>query len=571
MNFCPDCGQKISGENFCPNCGKNLKALRGTPAPAAQDGGAQFVPSFMDMPFGDISDIGSTLSELDAMADSCNIQALQQNEEKQLAPFEYVRHSNGKYAIISIKSKSELSVSVPACVEAIEAGAFGNSEMFDVLLPDGLIKIGAGAFCGCKNLEKINIPATVRLIEDEAFADCPNLDITLPEKVRLGKDVIRGTLTDRQNLAAEQARQAEAERAAEAARQAEAARKAEEEQRVLLDAARAAEEEKKREHTKGLMFEKNGDSYKVTGYRGKEKDIVIPGTYNDLPVKTIADEAFEGKDYIETVEIGDSVEVIEWNAFKDCSCLWWVRLPASLETIEDDAFEGCGITELKIGRIVEDITLSTIFPDAENVEILPGAKSIYSQCFEDMKNLTSVDIADTVEVIEWCAFENCTSLERVKLPASLKTIDSWAFRNCTNLTDIELPDTVDEIGDDAFEGCGITDLTIGRIVEDISVSTVFPDAENVEILPGAKSIYSQCFEGMTSLTSVTIADTVEVIEWSAFEDCTALEQVKLPASLKTIEGAAFSGCSSLEDIDIPDSSVEIAEDAFYGTPVEEYL
>ena len=66
------------------------------------------------------------------------------------------------------------------------------------------------------------------------------------------------------------------------------------------------------------------------------------------------------------------------------------------------------------------------------------------------------------------------------------------------------------------------------------------------------------------LKSVTIPDTVTVIDINAFEDCTSLTEVNLSDSLVEIRSNAFRNCSALLGIDFPDSLINIGEYAFYN-------
>ena len=64
------------------------------------------------------------------------------------------------------------------------------------------------------------------------------------------------------------------------------------------------------------------------------------------------------------------------------------------------------------------------------------------------------------------------------------------------------------------------------------------------------------------LLSITIPDTVTVIEESAFSGCDRLSSVKLPEKLEKIENSAFSGCISMTSINIPSSVEYIGDDVF---------
>jgi len=68
----------------------------------------------------------------------------------------------------------------------------------------------------------------------------------------------------------------------------------------------------------------------------------------------------------------------------------------------------------------------------------------------------------------------------------------------------------------------------------------------------------------TSLTSITIPNSVTSIGENVFNSCTNLASVSFPTNtaFTTINGAAFSGCSSLTSITIPNSVSSIENNAF---------
>jgi hypothetical protein len=75
-------------------------------------------------------------------------------------------------------------------------------------------------------------------------------------------------------------------------------------------------------------------------------------------------------------------------------------------------------------------------------------------------------------------------------------------------------------------------------------------------------IGANAFEGLTSLTSVTIPGSVTDIGEGAFQNCTSLMSVTIPGSVTNIAEEAFLGCTSLTSVTIPGSVSDIAEGTF---------
>ena len=78
------------------------------------------------------------------------------------------------------------------------------------------------------------------------------------------------------------------------------------------------------------------------------------------------------------------------------------------------------------------------------------------------------------------------------------------------------------------------------------------------------SIGGSAFRYCTSLTSVTIPDSVTSIGGWAFTDCASLTSVTIPDGVTSIGEYTFSWCTSLTSATIPDSVTSIGEFAFHN-------
>ena len=88
-------------------------------------------------------------------------------------------------------------------------------------------------------------------------------------------------------------------------------------------------------------------------------------------------------------------------------------------------------------------------------------------------------------------------------------------------------------------------------------------AAKIEGKPVTK-IGEGAFEDCTSLTNITIPDSVTSIGGNAFWRCSSLTTITIPDSITTIGSSAFGYCSLLTSITIPDSVSVIGLAAFHG-------
>jgi len=139
------------------------------------------------------------------------------------------------------------------------------------------------------------------------------------------------------------------------------------------------------------------------------------------------------------------------------------------------------------------------------------------------------------------------------------------FRACYTLRSVTIPEGIARIGDSAFE-CytSLTSVTIGNSVKTIG-NDAFKDCKgltSITIPDSVTHIGDNAFERCKSLTSVTIGECVACIGNSAFQDCTSLTSITIPSSVKSIGWGAFAGCTRLASVTIGKGVKSIEDIAF---------
>ncbi len=256
---------------------------------------------------------------------------------------------------------------------------------------------------------------------------------------------------------------------------------------------------------------------------GEALDVVVPDG-----VQEIAENVFRYKK-VTSVTLPDSVEIIGWRAFENCSTLKSVTLPEGLKEIKNYAFFNTGL---------------------ESVEIPDSVEMIWDYAFANNANLTSVKLSANAFMRDYM-FENCFALTEVTIPEGLTRLGVYTFRNCTALESVTFPSTMDsEAISGAFYGCSSLATVNGVENWEIIMQNVFYGTalSDLSVFTSLKEIQSGAFQNCPNLPAVfEIPETVEFIAGSAFAD-NAFVKVTVNEGLLDANSGVFSGCERLKEI-----------------------
>ena len=121
------------------------------------------------------------------------------------------------------------------------------------------------------------------------------------------------------------------------------------------------------------------------------------------------------------------------------------------------------------------------------------------------------------------------------------------------------------INGNAFLGCSsLTTVTIPNSVTRIGEDafSICRSLISITIPTSVTSIGQYAFQGCSSLTRMIIPSSVVSISNHAFSQCTSLLSVTIPNSVTSIGQYAFSECTSLSSVTIPNSVITIDNAAF---------
>ncbi len=479
----------------------------------------------------------------------------------------------GKTALCNCSSLT--SIEIPDSVICIDSSAFSNcSSLTSIVIPDSVVRIESSAFCNCSSLTSIVIPDSVTTIGSDAFYHCDSLMSVYITDIKAWCNISFGNYFANPLYYAKN---------------------------LYLNNELATELEIPNTVTeiKAYVFYncENLTSIVIPDSVTSIGDEVFYGCTGLTSVgigegvTSIGSRAFLGCSGLTNITIPERVTTIGLEAFFGCGGLTEIRYNAiecaDIESCEPSfgAFSGAAGVRVIVGAKVKrlpgylfwscDGLTSVTIPDSvtsignfafsycsglTSIEIPDGVTSIGSYAFAYCDSLTNVTIGNGVTSIGSSAFYNCSGLTSITIPDSVKNIAGSAFYYCKNLTTVTIGDGVTNIDRSAFWGCSrLKDIRVSKdniVYKSIDGSLYTKDGKTLlqyavgkettsfAIPDGVTSIGSYAFYDCSSLTSVTIGDSV-TIDTFAFYDCSSLTNVTLSDGVTALGGSVFWNCGNL--------------------------
>ena len=412
-----------------------------------------------------------------------------------------------------------------------------NTEIKNLVIPDGVTSIGDDVFHGCNSLTSVTIPSSVTSIGSSAFYGCNCLtSVEIPNSVM---SIGNSAFTYCRSLTSV---------------------------------------------TIGNSVTSIGANafYDCSGFSSLE----IPNS-----VTSIGNNAFYNCSGLITVIIEGSESILSKNAFPSVGQTFIVPA-AVLETYRS----ANGWADIRYQIIADNVTteydVTAPVLDAigasnlTNVMRLKVTGDIDSEDImfirNNMVNLHHLDLTDAnfkASTAEYASGKHTSEnsvgglygllrLISVKLPSSAKSIEGDAFYGCTYLSDITIPEGIERIEDSnnsygPFFDCAFTSIILPNSLVYIGVRAFYGTKITSIILPEELiEIRNGAFQNV-SLSSVTFSPKLKTIGAYAFLSC-RLSTLSLPTSLTIIGEAAFENNSSLRELRIPSSVESIGAQAFQG-------
>ena len=259
-----------------------------------------------------------------------------------------------------------------------------------------------------------------------------------------------------------------------------------------------------------------------------------------------------------------------------------------------------------VTRIGESAFISC--SNLSNITFSNSLTIIGSHAFRYCTSLTRLEIPSSVTEIQSYAFDGCSNLTYIYLPSSVTTIGTYAFDDCNKSTiytnahssssgwasnwkgsqpiyyDFVSLDATDDfkyvtqtyMGEQYVTITGLTatglnkkNLVIPDQIEGINdirlpadLFNGFSELVSIDLGAGVTKIPTNCFANCSKLETVLLHNGVTSIGQNAFLKCSKLKSINMPSTLTTIGRQAFDYCTSLREIVIPISVTTIEAYAF---------
>lgn len=353
---------------------------------------------------------------------------------------EVANGSCGTGATWSLDSDGVLTISGTGEITADNDMKGYSDQIKEVIVNDGITKIGDFMFQLYDSLMKVTLPDTLTEIGKSAFNGCHFEEITIPENV---------TTIGRNAVASEELKN------------------------IIIKA-------------------KEITSVSSSSFRGAQTQTfhVYEGSTTETTLKNAGILTDSNTEYIveesDVVESGDCGPDAKYTI--DSNGKMTITGTGAADTNENIPFEykNSLIKEVEVKEGITSISnVCDTIRELTKVTLPTGLTEIGNKAFYCCVKLERISIPETVTKLGENAFGLCTVLTEIEIPSGVTEIPKNTFKSSSALTEIVIPENVTTIGDGAFYGCR-------------SLNKIYFEAKEVSSVPSSSGILTNAFGRIAS-------------------------------------------------------------------------
>ena len=320
-------------------------------------------------------------------------------------------------------------------------------------------------------------------------------------------------------------------------------------------------------------------------------------------LKSIGVSAFELCKSLESITLPKSLKVIREYAFRNCANFdhWGNFIGGGLESVvfEDGVdfytndvycfynhvFWGCAnLSSVKLpngtpGRFIIPMGTFGYCGNLKSIEFPTNTGKIEQMAFYrsgiERLDLTKIELEKPFYLQGYYTFAACENLKTVTAKGKVRFDGLYTFQDCKALETVTFTGSGDDytvMNPDIFKYCdNLKSVKFYRLKgngQDNDMDSVFTDCKSLvsvtsECTPEISKIGYSCFDGCTSLTTISLPQTEFLINETAFRGCKALEEFDF-TNVTSIGKGSFKGCTSLASTPNISAVTTIGEGSFEG-------
>lgn len=306
-------------------------------------------------------------------------------------------------------------------------------------------------------------------------------------------------------------------------------------------------------------------NYTVTGENSVEVSGLADNTVTVLDIPASVEN--DGITY-DVKAIGD--QAFRWAGVKS------VTLPASIDSIKHGGFNGSDLMSITLNeglRYIGDYALAC--KQLITIDIPSTVEVIDDNAFFAASNLSQINFNEGLKKIGKSAFYN-TSLARVEIPATVDTIGNTAFLYCRKLVSANIVEgSLRYLGDGAFNGCTLLEtIQLPSTLEYIGMECFLGNVKLTTMnIPAGVTHLGESFMAKTAIANIDLDPAnatfklVDGVLYNMYGNVLMAVPMKgktavdIPAGVQAIYGGAFWG-SEVANVTLPDGLMDIEDYAF---------